>query len=288
MIFEIECQKCGKLFIIDCTQSAFDKGKYRKYCSDKCSHSRIFSDETKNKISKSLKKDRIVKCKVCGNLIVNKHKNKKCCSEKCQHISRLIPTLVKYFNLNIDFVGTDNIFEEIERIKNELFHEYWNNNLTGVDLGKKYDYPSPCNITGKIFKYLNIPTRNCKDTNKLNILNGKINPSTSHCNYKHGWHTTWNNKEVYLRSSYEFDYAKELDEQNINYEVENLRIKYWDSQKNEYRCAIPDFYLTETNTLVEIKSNYTLNKQEIIDKFNEYRKLGYNVKLILEHKETEI
>ena len=47
--------------------------------------------------------------------------------------------------------------------------------------------------------------------------------------YKHGYHITWNNKKVYLRSSYEFDYAKLLDKQKINYEVENLRIKYWDS-----------------------------------------------------------
>jgi hypothetical protein len=72
------------------------------------------------------------------------------------------------------------------------------------------------------------------------------------------------------------------------YEVENLHIKYFDSIKKIYRIAIPDFYLPLTNTIIEIKSNYTLNLQEIKDKFYEYKKLGYNIKLILEHKEVDI
>ena len=91
-----------------------------------------------------------------------------------------------------------------------------------------------------------------------------------------------------MRSSYELDYAKQLDEQQIDYEVEFKHIKYWDSQKEEYRCAIPDFYLPETNTIVEIKSDYTLDIQNMKDKFKAYKELGYNTKLICEHKEKNI
>lgn len=106
--------------------------------------------------------------------------------------------------------------------------------------------------------------------------------------YKCGWHITWNNKEVYLRSSFELDYAKELNEKQIDYEVEFKHIKYWDSQKQEYRCAIPDFYIPSENLIIEIKSSYTLDEQNMKDKFKAYKDLGYNTKLICDHKEKKI
>ena len=66
-------------------------------------------------------------------------------------------------------------------------------------------------------------------------------------------------------------------------------IKYFNTNLNEYHCAIPDFYLPETNTIVEIKSNWTLDIQEMKDKVKAYKDLGYNFKLILEHKDkTEL
>ena len=54
------------------------------------------------------------------------------------------------------------------------------------------------------------------------------------------------------------------------------------------RIAIPDFYLPETNTIIEIKSSWTLDKQNMIDKRNSYINLNYNFKLILEHQEIDI
>ena len=106
--------------------------------------------------------------------------------------------------------------------------------------------------------------------------------------YKTGFHITWDNKKVWYRSSYELDYAKELDEKKIKYELETLRIWYFDTQKCIDRTAIPDFYLPETNTIVEIKSSYTYDKQNMDDKIKAYKKYGYNFKLILDHKEVSI
>ena len=83
-----------------------------------------------------------------------------------------------------------------------------------------------------------------------------------------------------MHSSYELDYAKQLDDKQIDYDVESLHIKYWDSQQQRYRCAIPDFYIPSKHLIVEIKSNWTLDKQNMQDKENAYRKLGYNFKLI--------
>jgi hypothetical protein len=106
--------------------------------------------------------------------------------------------------------------------------------------------------------------------------------------YKHGWHTTWDGKQVFYRSSYELDFCDELDNKKIPYTMEKLRILYWDSQLNKQRVAIPDFYLSDTNEIVEVKSDYTLDKQNMLDKKKAYLEHGYKFKLILEHKEENI
>lgn len=55
-----------------------------------------------------------------------------------------------------------------------------------------------------------------------------------------------------------------------------------------YRCAIPDFYILDKNLIIEVKSNYTLDIQNMKDKFKQYTILGYNVKLVLEHKDVDL
>lgn len=224
-------------------------------------------------------------CKVCGKIHYNK--KLKFCSKECKNISKCLNTLIKYFKFDDSAIGTANIFTEFEKVKETLLDLYWNKNLTSKEIADIYNYPSYCNITGKLFKYLNIPTRTCKETNHINVLKGKISPAVNP-KYKHGWHTTWDNKQIYYRSSLELNFAKELDNSKILYDTECLRIKYFDTQKQCFRCAIPDFYLKETNTIVEIKSEYTLNLQEMIDKMNAYKKLGYNFKLYVNEKEVFI
>ena len=54
------------------------------------------------------------------------------------------------------------------------------------------------------------------------------------------------------------------------------------------RVAIPDFYIPNTNTIVEIKSTYTLDVQNMKDKVKKYKELGYDFKLILNHQEVNI
>ena len=54
--FTVTCKKCGKESKIICTQKAFDKGNYRKYCSRSCANTRIHDVETRQKISTTIKK----------------------------------------------------------------------------------------------------------------------------------------------------------------------------------------------------------------------------------------
>ena len=67
--------------------------------------------------------------------------------------------------------------------------------------------------------------------------------------------------------------------------VEDLRILYWDSQLQVQRVAIPDFYLPDSNEIIEVKSTYTYDPINMKDKFIAYKQHGYKCKLLLEHKE---
>ena len=51
-----KCLKCGKEFTQRTTQSIINSNKHQRCCCLKCAHSRVHSDETKQKISNSLNK----------------------------------------------------------------------------------------------------------------------------------------------------------------------------------------------------------------------------------------
>lgn len=282
------CENCGKEH----------NGQYGsgRFCSKECAKS--FS-------TKNISKTKTVKCSICGkdmeiplrsgkkeNICYDCYKkykkecnifdincencyfklNKLCTSKSA--IKYKLNTLVKYLNLEIsDYNSTLNSYLELKNIIQNMINSGLSSNEICESLFGN------CKKGNTIFSILQINTRNLQDA-VVNAFNrGKMNA-------KAAYHITWNNKEVYLRSSYELDFAKELDENKIDYEVETLNIKYWDSQLLKYRKAIPDFYLPETNTIVEIKSSWTYDKQNMIDKKTAYLKAGYNFKLYLNHKET--
>ncbi len=300
---KVICENCGKEH-----DGTYGSGRF---CSKECA--RGFS--TKHDNLKELKE---AKCSKCGTILfINKRASSKTClcesckkeyhkpsdlkickicgSEyyKCQggcpnnfcktHSIQGFKSLIKYFNFDENKLGTKDVENEFNRIKNIINDLYWNDNLSSSEISNKFNVKSKHSIIQTVFKFLNIKKRNLSQSTSNAYYTGKLN-NNIHNKYHSSWHTTWNNKKVYLRSSYELDYAIELDKQKIDYEVESLRIKYFDTQRNEYRCAIPDFYLPETNTIVEIKSNWTLDIQNMKDKFKAYKELGYDCKLICEHK----
>ena len=231
---------------------------------------------------------RLKYCPICGR----KRNDKGLCNNDfCKHHNyQHFKSLIKYFGFDKTKLKTIEVENEFNRVRNILYDLYWIKNMSSTELAEKFNYNStPTNITQKFFKkYLNIPVKSCKYAVSENYIEGRENIGEINNQYKQQWHTTWNNKKVFLRSSYELDYANELDKQHIDYEVEFKHIKYWDSKNKRYRCAIPDFYIPKENMIVEIKSNYTLDKQNMIDKKKAYLNLGYNFKLICEHNELEI
>ena len=76
----------------------------------------------------------------------------------------------------------------------------------------------------------------------------------------------------------------------VNYMFEPFHIEYYDSTKNTNRYAFPDFYLPDTNEIIELKSTYTIEGkiQEMKDKFKAYEELGYKTKLLLDWEFVDI
>jgi hypothetical protein len=221
-------------------------------------------------------------CPICGEY--------HCENEFCKkHNFQQLISLVNHLNFDPEAIGTKNVFSEFERVRELVYDLYWNQRKSGIELEQLFNY-------GKftiydVLSYLEIPRRTAGDAVKNSILTGRSNIASSNnsmFNNNQCWHTTWFGEKVFLRSSYEIDYAKELDSNKIFYQVESIRLEYFDTLLNKTRIAVPDFYLPNTNEIVEIKSDFTLDIQEMLDKFGAYKNLGYIPKLILEHKEVSL
>lgn len=221
------------------------------------------------------------KCTICGELGCKKDFCK--VGKKKSQIN----TLIKYFEFNPTAVGTADVFAEWDRVRNMLYKLYHIDGLSSTDIAKKYDYPSPCNLPGKVFKYLAIDRKDNSQATFENFLNGKLSRHSEHPNYKSGWHQTWYGDSVYLRSSYEYKLAQLLDEKKIYYQVECMSIPYVDID-GKCRVAIPDFYIPHANLIIEVKSSYTLNAQNTLVKAKKYLEKGYDFKLYYEHKMYDI
>ena len=91
--YKCNCEKCGKEYVINVTQDQFEKGMYKKRCSSSCAHSRIHTNETKEKISKSTKLSAHKKlriCKCCGKqyTFIKGITTKMVCSKECSEYMR--------------------------------------------------------------------------------------------------------------------------------------------------------------------------------------------------------
>lgn len=215
-------------------------------------------------------------CKICGNDI---HKQPCIRKDICKK-QILFPGLIKHFGFDENKLGSIHAYEEYERIKSILIEDYYDKELSIRDISEKYNHKM-CNIE-KILKSFKIKLRSMSDSVALFIINKSSHKKNSY--FKQGYYTTWDNKQVFYRSSYELDYCKQLDEQKIKYDVEKLKIPYWDTQLLKIRNAIPDFYLPETNEIVEIKGSHQFyNEQNMRDKFKAYKEYGFKVTYILNH-----
>ncbi len=308
--FKVKCKNCGKEFEVFEEELKFPIKGDKYFCSRSCANVRHHSKETKEKISKGVitsikylnnvqnrRKNNLElfyknennewvrkpKKYYCGSKELDEQNPDISCRQSPKYFNKLIP-----FGLDITKLYTEDFIKEHTKVKQLLYKEYVENCLSPKDIYNKYnckEYFNNSETLLHLFKDWKFPIRGWSQAVINEFLKGKLKSGKDSYHYNQQWYTTWNGKEVYLHSSYELDYAKELDEHQIDYEVEYFHIKYWDSQKQKYRCAIPDFYIPSTNTIVEIKSSWTLDEQNMKDRMKAYKELGYNTKLICDHKE---
>jgi hypothetical protein len=293
----MKCENCEKNDAVK--YSRYSNGRF---CSKECARSYSTKNkrsEINEKVSKRLKgktyntksnkikfhntkqntiKDhnerwyKIKKCNFCKCTIDNNKKSNSC--DGCKYwIKNVI--LFKKMGTFVDGIPLEEINKKTLNI---LYDLYFNKMYSVLHLKEYYDLRE--NTTYNYFKKNGIHLRTLSKAASNAYNEGRRLPQSTQ-SYKHGWHTTWDGKQVYYRSSYELRYAKELDEKQIPYEMEFKRFLYWNSEKERWATAIPDFYLPLENKIVEIKSDHSLNKVEMQDKEVEYRNQGYNFELIV-------
>jgi hypothetical protein len=286
-------KRCPKRFCLCCGKLL--KNKQKKFCSRNCStkynnkQRNCFSEETKNKISEGLKKyhenkdginihGRIERmkyknriCKFCGSI----KDNGKCLNDKiCKYGITNAKNNYIYFGFDITTIGSINAIEEYYKVKDLLWKEYNENNLSVSQIKEKYNYNGSVERLVYILKSFDLKLRNNSSAIKNAYLNKRLNLPNPY-SFKHGWYENNKGKKIFYRSSYELDYCKFLDKNNIDYEVEDLRIKYYDTVKGIERIAIPDFHLIKEKQITEVKSSFTFIKQNMLDKIKAYKKLGF-------------
>jgi hypothetical protein len=262
------CKTCNLEKMVD----EFPKNS-RGYYKPKCKECTKINNRLRYRLKKGIidKQENNKICISCSVIIDKNNKSKYCCECK---------KFVYYKKLFEKFGFLDKNLKEVNKKTLEIIcEEYFINNLSLIELKNKYGVMY--NTIHFYLKKNDINLRNLTDSLNLAYLTGRLSVK-SDVRYKQGWHKTWDGKQVFYHSSYELEYAKKLDEQKISYEMESLRIRYFDTQKNKERIAIPDFYIPSTNTIIEIKSNHTLDEQNMLDRVSEFKKLGFNFKLILE------
>lgn len=262
---KVNCAKCGKEKEIYPHQWKGSKTKLF-FCDNTCSSQYYDRGITRAKEEKKLH------CWVCG---CKKHEDNGICKSSFFRT----PHNLEKMGFDASAIGTERVFEELELLKDKLERLYYEEKKSLPELCRLFGIPS--NITlQKIFNILDIKRRTPTDGSVI---------SNSRNGYRTGYHTSWEGNKVHYRSSYEHDYMKELDKAKIPYQGEGfLKFEYYDTKLNKKRIAYPDFYLPESNTIVEVKSNWTYNPQEMVDKVKAYKEAGYNFKLILEHRELEL
>lgn len=222
-------------------------------------------------------KNIIKKCKICGQLVCP---NK----DKCK---RMLKLNFKYFTNIIDTnkLGTVDIYKEYDKLGKWLYDQYINKCKSALDIQKELGIKNFVTVYFLLQKF-KIKKRNYSQASTNSMLQKPKsflhfhNTNIYHC----GYHTSWEGKTFWYRSSYELDYAKELDKKKIRYEVESIRMTYQRSIENRTGIMITDFYLPDSNTIVEVKSDFTYNEQDWKDRVSVLSSKGYKCMLLLEHK----
>lgn len=219
---------------------------------------------------------RVCKCVHCKDSFINDTKIKVCL--ECTQWTKNVPM----YKL-LGCYGTGVKLQECNRKALVI--------LSDLYFNKKYSKPEIKQLVGvdtnslfRYFKKNDINLRNGSEALSNAFETGRSKLPQGHPHYKCGWHTSWQGRAFYYRSSYELKYCLFLDEKRVPYEMEFRKFLYYDTQEKKNRFAIPDFYLPLENRIVEIKGAWTYDAIEMEDKSKVYVEAGYNFTLLREEE----
>ena len=287
-----------------CLQCGKEIPSWKKFCNSSCAATynnlrkgkgTIHWSEEKRKAfsERQLKRkgslpldQREYKCRYCGEKIDYDPTHKflwHTVCRKCAHYGHSIKLYVRTGFTEGPLKDRDKKLEDLFR--NLYLEQGWSVPQIAKEFNLYYE-------TIRIFfKNHNIQERGLSEAVQNSIFKGIRKPATGDSKYKHGFHVSWEGKKFWYRSSYELEFAQMLDEQKVRYEIESrsCRTYYIDPVDNREHVAVPDFYLPDTNELIEVKSTFTLgNKDTMKAKLLAYRDAGYVPKLWLDKKFVDL
>ena len=128
---------------------------------------------------------------------------------------------------------------EIDSEKTKPSHVYWR---------CKCDCGNENSVMTNLLTSGHIQSCGCLQRESISRLGATVGIKNGTAQSKYDWHVKVNGKRVVLRSSYEVIFAKYLLKHRIRFEYEPQRI-----QLAPDTIYIPDFYLPDTDTWVEVK-----------------------------------
>jgi len=251
--------------------------KHKELCRKNCEKGKV-TLERKTENRKLEYNENPVLCLNCEKELDYSHRHNKFCSKSCSASFNNNHRTCKKYELSekgLESIRNSNRKNQIKKKKCISFYiqektKELEEKTLGLDLSflRKKD---------KIIFETKIEYDNCKNCSKLFVKRKRssrkscssecsIHLSTGERKYINGkrkniyYFNKWMNKEVLLESSWEDEFAKFLDKE----EIEWIRPKYlkWVDSKDKERLYYPDFYLPKYNLYVDPKNPWCLKNDE--------------------------
>ena len=269
---DIRCAECGKPYPADLWTKEGDG-----ICPG-CA-SKITPDSPNFGLAARPAAKRHRKCLICGAPLG------KCRRPEVCRLGTAFENFVRYLGFDRSALGSERAYEEFDRIRDWLHDLYWNRNMSVPDITRLAGYEHGHKNFVKVVRRF-IPLRSRAEGQKTKYGELARHPETSI--FRTGIHETWDGRLVTYRSSYELDLCESLDAGRIEYFTECMTIDYYDSVAERTRFAVPDFYLPEFNVIIEVKSAFTFDPRNMLDKAKAYVENGFDFVLEYEHKSYPI
>jgi hypothetical protein len=162
-----------------------------------------------------------VKCLITGEVFhdINLYRNRDWVAYPKNRI-QTIKVLADTFSIKL---GTPCCISKLNVAKECIRYHYHDLQMTSSEVHAKFNFPFDKGFTFEFLRCIGIQLRSQSESAALNISNGRNHKTKN--KYKCGYHTDIFGTQHYYRSSYELRYYQKLDDLNIRYQTESIRVE---------------------------------------------------------------